>query len=104
MTAYEQLATGLGMVVVIAPALLLLLLGTSSLLGRRLPERVINRAAQTAIVSGLLAAVAVLTLMLLGGSRHVPVDFGSWVAIPGFHFRLKFVFDRLSVPFAILSF
>ena len=104
MTAYRQLATGLGMVVVIAPALLLLLLGTSSLLGRRLPERVINRAAQTAIVSGLLATVAVLAIMLLGGSRHVPVDFGSWVSIPGFHFRIKFVFDRLSVPFAILSF
>src|SRR5207249_4776122 len=27
-----------------------------------------------------------------------------WVQLPHFHFSVKFVFDRLSVPFAILSF
>ena len=30
---------------------------------------------------------------------------GDWVVIPGhYHFSIKFIFDRLSVPFAILSF
>ncbi len=29
---------------------------------------------------------------------------GDWVDIPHFHFSVKFVFDRLSVPMAILSF
>ena len=44
--------------------------------------------------------------MLATGTRHVPIEIGNWVVIPEqhFHFHLKFVFDRLSVPFAILSF
>src|SRR6185369_4451376 len=36
------------------------------------------------------------------------LELGNWVDIPGldhhYHFSVKFVFDRLSVPFAILSF
>jgi NAD(P)H-quinone oxidoreductase subunit 5 len=47
-------------------------------------------------------------MMLLLGTRHVVVDLGDWVAIQHdhfhFHFALKFVFDRLSVPFVILSY
>ena len=44
--------------------------------------------------------------MLLWGTRNVPVELGNWVAIPPahFHLHLRFVFDRLSVPFVILSF
>src|SRR5436309_15615948 len=44
--------------------------------------------------------------MLIGGSRHVVVEFGDWVLVPPheYHFSLKFVFDRLSVPFTILTF
>ena len=39
------------------------------------------------------------------GTRHVPLELGDWVVIPGqYHFSIKFVFDRLSVPMAILSF
>ena len=36
----------------------------------------------------------------------MPIEIGNWVVIPEqhFHFHLKFVFDRLSVPFVILSF
>src|SRR5207253_8276918 len=37
-------------------------------------------------------------------TRHVPVVLGDWVIIPQYHFEIKFLFDRLSVPFAILSF
>ena len=60
---------------------------------------------QAAIVSGLLAAIAVLAAMLILGTRHVAIDVGDWVAISDtYHFSIKFVFDRLSVPFAILSF
>src|SRR5262249_46059328 len=43
--------------------------------------------------------------MLILGTRHVPIELGDWVVIPGqYHFSIKFVFDRLSVPMAILSF
>ena len=51
-------------------------------------------------------AIAILALMLWTGQRNVPIEVGNWVVLPQehFHFHLKFVFDRLSVPFAILSF
>ena len=65
--------------------------------------------------------------MLAIGERHVPLELGNWVVIEGqaegsepddvshddaasapahkhlYHFAVNFVFDRLSVPFAILS-
>jgi NAD(P)H-quinone oxidoreductase subunit 5 len=34
----------------------------------------------------------------------VPIELGHWVAIEHFHFSVKLVFDRLSVPFVILTF
>lgn len=96
----------LGYVVVAAPLALLALLGMSSLIGRPFSERATGRLTQLAVVSGLLAAIAILGMMLVSGTRYVPVDIGNWVVIPDtdFHFTIKFVFDRLSVPFAILSF
>jgi NADH-quinone oxidoreductase subunit L len=91
--------------VVLAPFLLTLLLGISSLLEWRLDERTTTRSIQAAIVTGLLASIAVLVAMLLSGSRHYDLPLGNWVEIPHhYHFSVKFVFDRLSVPFAILSF
>src|SRR4029077_1117031 len=56
----------------------------------------------------LLCAVVVLVSMLISGDRNVQVEVGDWVVVHDaqvpFHFHLKFVFDRLSVPFVILSF
>ncbi|MGV3486766.1 MAG: proton-conducting transporter membrane subunit [Planctomycetaceae bacterium] len=70
------------------------------------PERLISRATQTTVSIGLVSAVGVLVTMLYTGSRYVPVEMGNIVLVPNheFHFHLKFVFDRLSVPFCILSF
>jgi NAD(P)H-quinone oxidoreductase subunit 5 len=46
--------------------------------------------------------------MLSTGARYVPIEPGNWVAIEHghshYHFEFKFVFDRLSVPFVILTF
>src|SRR4029453_10228892 len=44
-------------------------------------------------------------------NRHVVLDFGNWVSIDShgadvehsYHFRLKLVYDRVSVPFLALS-
>jgi NAD(P)H-quinone oxidoreductase subunit 5 len=94
----------LGAVVIVAPVLLLALLGISPLLSMRLSERTVNRASLGVVVSGLAAAVAVLAAMLIVGTRHVVIDLGAWIELPAFHFSVKFVFDRLSVPFAILSY
>ncbi|KAA0141463.1 oxidoreductase [Gimesia chilikensis] len=96
----------LGVCIVAGPALLLALFGTTSLINKPLGERLIAQATQTVVVMGLFAAIAVLVLMLSLGKRYVPVEMGNWVVLPEqhFHFHLKFIFDRLSIPFCILSF
>ncbi|SIN80083.1 NAD(P)H-quinone oxidoreductase subunit 5 [Singulisphaera sp. GP187] len=105
MLDYQQLLMFLGLVVVAAPLLLTIILGVSSLLNWTLAEETTSKLVHIAIVSGLLAAIAVLALMLALGTRDVAIPLGDWVAIPRhYHFSVKFVFDRLSVPFAILSF
>ena len=96
----------LGVLVVASPSLLLLVFGLTSLSGWPLGERSMARCTEAAVVLGLFGAIGVLGMMLFTGLRHVPIEFGNWVVIPQqhFHFHLKFVFDRLSVPFAILTF
>jgi NADH-quinone oxidoreductase subunit L len=101
---HASLITFLGLTAVAAPVLLFCLLGVSSLLDRRLSEQATGRACQAAIVTGLLASLGVLALMLLHGTRHEPIEVGEWVSIPHYHFSFKLIFDRLSVPMAILSF
>jgi NAD(P)H-quinone oxidoreductase subunit 5 len=101
---HATLITVLGLTVIATPVLLVCLLGLASLVDRRPGEWATATACQVAIVTGLVAAVAVLALMLLHDTRHEAIELGEWVAIPGYHFALKLVFDRLSVPFVILTF
>lgn len=103
---HETIYTAIGYCVVIFPAALFGLLGITALAGHPLSERITSRCTEATVVAGLLASTLILFLMLAFGSRHVPVDFGNLVVIPQqhFHFHLKFVFDRLSVPFLILSY
>ena len=95
-----------GLVVVASPAVLVAALGLPMLCGFSLSEESQGRLTKASVVAGLLAATVILVLMLATGRRHVPIELGHWVAIEQehFHFHLKFVFDRLSVPFTILSF
>jgi len=103
---YDSIFQFLGICVVACPAALLVIFGLTALAGRPLGERLMARFTQVAVSAGLLASLAILVMMLLLDKRHVPIEIGNWVVIPEqhFHFHLKFVFDRLSVPFAILSF
>ena len=100
----ELIIQVLGLTVVVAPSLLLLLLGGASLAGHPLNERTTGRIVQFGTVIGLLAALAMLTIMLALDMRYVPIEVGTWVVIPHYHFSIKFVFDRLSVPFVIITF
>jgi NADH-quinone oxidoreductase subunit L len=94
----------LGVVVVASPLLLTVVLGVASLAGLKLAERRTMALISAAIASGLVASIAVLGSMLISGRRDIPIDVGDWVLIPHYRFTIKFVFDRLSVPLAILSF
>lgn len=98
------LPTLLGLVAVFSPALLLVGLGVPSLLGRPLSERLTDRLGQAIIWTGLLAAISVLIWMLSTDQTHLLLVGRNWVEIPGYHFAFKLVFDRLSVPFVVLSF
>jgi NAD(P)H-quinone oxidoreductase subunit 5 len=105
MFTIQHAMTFLGIMVVVAPLVLMCALGLSSLLDRKPSERTTTLILQTGTVTGLPASLAVLLFMLALGTRHVPIDPWNWVIIPGlYHFTVKFVFDRLSVPMAILSF
>ncbi len=96
----------LGLSVVVSPVVLLALLGLPMIVGRRLSESTQANFTKAATLFGFLAAVAILVWMLTTGQRRIIIELGDWVAIEEehFHFHLKFIFDRLSVPFAILSF
>jgi NADH-quinone oxidoreductase subunit L len=102
----------LGLLVVGAPVALFATLGIASLLrDRPLSERTISRCVQAGIMTGLVASITMLGLMLIWGDTQVPIEFGSWVHVENpkvehdhYHFVFKFEFDRLSVPFVILTF
>ncbi len=101
----ETIFNVLGTTVVVSPIVLLGVLGLSALFGRPLSETTISRLTQLGVLVTLVPAVAILILMLSIGSHYVPIELGDWVRIPDedFHFHLKFVFDRFSIPFLILS-
>lgn len=103
---HDLIFTALGSGVIAAPGLLLAVLGLAALLSRPLSEEATARWTSACVVAGLLSTIAVLVLMLASGSRDMQLELGDWVVIPEehFHLRLKFVFDRLSVPFVMLTF
>lgn len=96
----------LGICVVAGPAILLAVFALTSLAGWPLTESSLAGCTRTTVISGLLASVCILVLMLAFERYEVPLEMGNLVHIKDqhFHFHLKFVFDRLSVPFVILSY
>jgi NAD(P)H-quinone oxidoreductase subunit 5 len=94
----------LGLIVLLAPAFLLVALGGSSLIEQPLSERATGRLLRLTTAAGLLGSLGVLAAMLLEGTRQVSVLSAEWIAVPDYHFAVRFVFDRLSVPLVILTF
>jgi NAD(P)H-quinone oxidoreductase subunit 5 len=91
--------------VVIAPTVLALLTGLSMLLGYRLSERSLAGLTQTMVSLATLAAITLLINLLVTDQVQYTLQLGRWVDLPieHFHFTFKFLFDRLSIPFVILS-
>ena len=100
----QQIIIALGAATCLIPLALLFCLGAASLVGRALAEQWTGRLVQFACVSGLCASSCLLIYMLATGERHVPIELGNWASIPHFSFSFKLVFDRLSVPFVLLTF
>src|SRR5262245_15572666 len=101
----QQALFALGVVVVASPLVMVCVLGLSSLMDRKLTEDGTMRLGQATVLVGLSASIAILTIMLIVGTRHIAIELGDWIVIPHhYHFSVKFIFDRLSVPFAILTF
>lgn len=94
----------LGLLGAAAPFALLALFGISSLLDCRLSERATMIACHATNLVGLMSSAFVLAYMLIAGDREVPLELGDWVAVSGYHFMIKLVYDRLSVPFVLLTF
>lgn len=104
MPTTAELMVWLGVAVILCPVALLCVLGVPSLVSRKLSEETINRFLQSSMVIGLAAATLMLALMLPMKNPHVPIELIEWVKIPGYEFHIKLIFDRLSIPFVMLSF
>lgn len=104
MPSAAQLMFCLGVTVIICPVTLLAILGISSLISRRLPEETINRFLQTGMITGLTSATLMLFMMLRMDDPRVPINLGDWVTIPEYTFHVSLIYDRLSVPFVMLSY
>jgi NAD(P)H-quinone oxidoreductase subunit 5 len=118
MFEFATIMTVLTLAVVVAPTVLLLVLALPSLVERPLGEARTARAVRWCVTIALLAAVGVFIGMIQSGNRHLLLDLGKWVSLgrveaggsgttpghePHYSFAIKFVFDRLSVPFLILA-
>lgn len=101
---HDFIFRALGLIVVSAPLLLAIVLGVLTLAGSPPSERLSSLMVQVSTAIGLCAALSILVLMLAWGPRYVPIDVGEWVDVKDYQFSVKFVFDRLSVPFAVLTF
>lgn len=95
-----------GAITVLCPLLLLAFIGILPLIGIRLDERTIAYGTQTSVSIGWIASMAILVVMWNFSIFKVPIKIGNWVEIPqeDFHLEIKFIFDRLSVPFLILTY
>lgn len=102
----SSLQNFLGLVVILAPVMLLALVGLPVLFGARMTEETITYLTKLLVSLGLVANIGILATMLATGNRDIEIEVGQVASIGAehFHFHLKFEFDRLSVPMSLLSF
>lgn len=93
-----------GLAIVLSPLVLLAVLGIASLLDRPLSERRSAEVTRATISTGFVGSLVMLAMMLVTGERHIVLFAGNWIELPGYHFSLKMVFDRLSIPMLIATY
>ena len=69
----DSILTLFGIGVIVMPALLLAVIGLTSLLSRPIGEDAMADWTRTCVICGLLSSLAILGLMLLTGRRLVPL-------------------------------
>lgn len=96
----------IGFLVVLCPLVTLTIIGVTELFQHPMSERSISLLTKSNMVIGLTASLIVLATMLATGSRQVIVDCGNFGVLDEehYHFHIKFLFDRLSIPMVIVSY
>lgn len=112
----------LTLLVPLAPALLVIALGVTSLLERPMQESTTSRCVYVAVLTSLLSACALLALHLFNVhspsnidpdlaavaaehslTHHYHLDLGDILHLDDYHFAVRLQYDYLSLPFTILS-
>jgi len=86
-----------------APAVLLAILGASSLAGRPLPERVVGILVKLAFIVSLASCFVLAARMAASDVPRFSIPLGEWFATPDYHFELGLLVDHLSLTFATLT-
>ncbi len=106
-----QVSSILALMVAATPIVLMIGVSSSVLIGLPPKERAVARLIRLTVLISLTCAVGVFVGMLLSGDRHLVLDFGDWISLHAnagdehheYHFKVKLTYDRLSVPFLVLS-
>lgn len=101
--SFENLLSFLGLLTVIAPALLVMIFFVAFLWDYRLHEQTIGKMIQSVIAISLISAMAAAAIMVVRQIAHYPIEVGDWVITPSYHLRFEFVLDFLSLSYVILT-
>ena len=106
MTNPSEILFYLGIAVVVVPALLLTVLATATFIGYVMGEKLPAQLTKATTTIGLISSLFIGGLLIADGQSRVVIELGNLVSIEPehFHFHLKLIFDRLSIPFTILCF
>ncbi|NBO93216.1 MAG: oxidoreductase [Planctomycetia bacterium] len=101
----ETWLSALGIIALVAPAVLVLILGTLAVFDAPPSERMTTRIVQTLIGTSLLALIGATGLLLGMDLPRLSIKLVDWVSLERvhYHFAVKIVLDHLSLPFALLS-
>src|SRR5688572_20991030 len=87
----------------LAPALLLAVLGIPAFARRELSELTTTRLVAAATSASFLLLVAAAVVFGVSGGTRAVIDLGHWFELPGYHFQIRLLLDWLSLPYALFT-
>jgi NAD(P)H-quinone oxidoreductase subunit 5 len=97
------LLTACGLAAIVAPLGLLAVLALASLAQHRPGERATGWLTFLALGVAFGGLLVIVLNLATSGAGSVRIVAGTWFVAPGYEFKLSFLFDRLSLAFAVLS-